>query len=233
MPDRVAPGHRHLPAAGRPGEPPPRRHAGRPALPDHARRARGVHGPPRRRAGGPTRPAGATGRSARRPDPAAGGRGRFYGGARRRGDVGHDPARRPLRRAVAPGLRRCRGAGELGDRDRAGAARRAPASRRGQRAPAGPARRAAGRAHRRRRHSRDRRLPRRARSRRGDGRLGPRGLRRRGDGGRHLPPGHALLARGQGRGGHGPRATTRATCRRPSPSGSARRRPARRSSPRR
>ncbi len=36
LPDRVAPGDRHLPAAGRPGQPPARRDAGRPPLPDDA-----------------------------------------------------------------------------------------------------------------------------------------------------------------------------------------------------
>ena len=209
LPDRVAPRHRHLPPTGRPGQPPPRRDAGGPPLPDDPRRARGVHRAPRRRARGPARPARAAGRPARRPDPAAGGRGGLHRRARRRGDVGHGPPCRPLRRAVPEGLRRRRGAGELGDRDRTRATRRAPAPRRGQRAAARPARRAAGRAHRRGRHPRDRRLPRRARPRRGDGRLGPRGLRGRGDGGRHLPPGHALVAGGQGRGRHGPGARRR------------------------
>ena len=142
------------------------------------------------------------GRPARRAHPAAGGRGGLHRGARRRGHVGDDAAGRPLRRAGAPGLRRRGGAGELGDRDGAGAPGRPPAPRRRERAPARPPRRPAGRAHRRGRHPRDGRLPGRARPRRRDGRLGPRGLRGRGDGGGHLPARHALVAGGQGRGRH-------------------------------
>ncbi len=49
----------------------------------------------------------------------------------------HDAARRAVRRAVAEGLRRGRGAGQLGDRDRARPARGAPAPRRRQRPAAG------------------------------------------------------------------------------------------------
>ena len=61
----------------------------------------------------------------------------------------------PVRRPLPEGLRRGGGAGELGDRDRARAARRAPAPRRRQRAAARPAGRSPGRADRWRRHSRD------------------------------------------------------------------------------
>ena len=78
LPDRIAPCHRHLPPARRPGQPPSRRDAGRPPLPDDARRARRVHRPARRRARGPARPAPAAGRPARRADPAARGGGGLH-----------------------------------------------------------------------------------------------------------------------------------------------------------
>ena len=56
VPDRLAPQHRHVPAAGRPLQPQPRRHAQGPPLPAHPRRAGRVH----RAAGRGARPAGST-----------------------------------------------------------------------------------------------------------------------------------------------------------------------------
>ena len=75
VPDRLAPGHRHLPAAGRSGQPPAGGDPGRTALPPDPGRAGRVHGPAGRGASGPPGRAGAAGGPARRAGPAAGGRG--------------------------------------------------------------------------------------------------------------------------------------------------------------
>ena len=114
LPDRLAPGHRHVPAAGGPGQPPAGGHPGRAALPADPRRAGRVHRPAGGSPGRPPRRAGASGGTARRPGPAGGGRG---GGGRRVG--GRRPLRagppgRAVRRAVPGGLRRGGRAGVVG-----------------------------------------------------------------------------------------------------------------------
>ena len=156
VPDRVSPGHRHLPPAGGTGQPPARGHPGRTALPAHPRRVGRMHRSAGRGPGRAPRRAATPGRPARRPGPAVGGR---SGGGRRvggRAPLRPGPVGGALRRSVAGGLRRGGRDGLVGDPHRPGPAGRPPPPRRGQRPPACPARRTPGRAHQRGRHPRDR-----------------------------------------------------------------------------
>ena len=138
LPDRLAPQHRHLPAAGRPLQPQPGGHAQGPALPADPRRAGGVRRPAGRGAGRPARrdPPGPP--APRHPGPADRGRGGRQG-------VADDRAVRPgapggaLPRPDPGPVRRGRRPGERRHRDRPGPAGRLPPPRRGQRRAAPPA----------------------------------------------------------------------------------------------
>ena len=227
VPDRLAAQHRHLPAARRPLEPHPGRHAEGPPLPADARRARRVRGAARRGA----RPAAST-RSCRH--------------GSRSTSLAQHVSPRPRRRSGAPttSTRSCATAAPYNDltreqfdevvdarlatasRPAAGGAARTSTTTRSTASCAARNGASPRRAHLRRRDPRDRRLPRRRRARRHLHRHGQRGLGRRVDGGRHLPARHALVADPPGRARGGARARRAATPRRPSRSGWARRRPA-------
>ena len=204
VPDRLAAQHRHLPAARRPLEPQPRRHAEGPALPADARRARRVRRAARRGARRPARrhPAPARCRSTSLAQQIVAEIGAqewrtddlFELVRRGRARTATSPAQQfdEVVDLVSDGIETGRGPrgayvhhdavnGEL--RGRKGARLAALTSRR--------------------RHPRDRRLPRRRRARRHVHRHRQRGLGRRVDGGRHLPARHALVADPPGRAGRG------------------------------
>ncbi len=204
MPDRLAAQLRHLPAAGGPVQPQPRRHPGRAAVPHDPGRAGGVRGAAARRPVGPARRPAGSGLPAGHPGPAGGGgvRGRGLGRGR---PAGPGPPGRPVRGPVRGRLRRGRRDGVRRHPDRPRPPGGLPAPGPGDRAAGRPAGGPPGRAHLRRGHPRAGGLPGAGRAGRQPGRHGERGLGDRVHGGRRVPARHHLVADPPGRAGRGAR----------------------------
>ena len=217
-----------LPAARRPLRPRGRRHAEGPAVSAVARRAGRMRGAARqRRAAASSTALRIPERAARRAGAADRRRGRGAGMERGRA-VRAGPPRLAVPRAAARGLRRRRRAcWPRASRTRRGRRGALHPSRRGQPRAARPARRAADRAHLGRHDPRHRRLPGACSSRRTTS-IGTRqrGLRGREHGRRRLPARQHLVPHPARRARHACASRTRRGSRRPSRSGSARRRAA-------
>ena len=175
LPDRLAAQLRHLPAAGRPLQPHPHRHAVRAAVPDHPGRAGRMRRAAARHPAGPAGRHRGAGTAAGHPGAADGGRvGRRAVGGGRAARPG--PAGGAVPRPVRRGLRGHHRPAGRGDPHRPRPPRLLPAPGPGERHGQGPPRRPAGRADLGRGHPRARRLPGRGRTRRGPDRHRPRGV---------------------------------------------------------